>query len=70
MIKYKDDTYWKEEIDKCANSPYYYFTNYCTFNGEKATTLLTEEEFNKEFFYYKNLRFDKLKTDLRRFNKA
>jgi hypothetical protein len=39
--------YFKEELEKCKESPYYYFTNYYIINGEKATTRLTEKEFNK-----------------------
>lgn len=40
---------WKEEIDKCKKSPYYYATNYLTINGEKFTTRHTEKEFNNFF---------------------
>jgi hypothetical protein len=39
---------WEAEQKKCIESPYYFFTNYCTVNGEKCTTPLSEEEFNKE----------------------
>lgn len=38
-----------EELDKCKQSPYYFYTNYWTINGQKATTMLSEEEFNKIF---------------------
>jgi len=38
-----------EELQKCTNSPYYFFTNYLTINGERAWTILTEEEFNLVF---------------------
>lgn len=44
-----DKTYWKDELDRCAKSPYYFYTQYCTINGEKGTTMLTEEEFNDWF---------------------
>ena len=39
---------WEAEKQKCIESPYYFFTNYCTTNGEKCTTPLSEEEFNKQ----------------------
>lgn len=37
------------EFEKCKQSPYYLYTNYFTVNGEKATTRLSEEDFNKLF---------------------
>lgn len=37
----------QEELEKCKNSPYYFFMNYCTINGKPAKTSLNEEEFNK-----------------------
>lgn len=40
---------WRDEIEKCRNNPYYFFTNYCGINGQLATTKLTEQEFN-DFF--------------------
>jgi len=47
---------WKEEIEKCKASPYYWYTNYCyvhTVDGPKlATTRLSEEDFNKLFQGY------------------
>jgi len=39
----------KSEIDKCKESPYYFYTNYVTVNGKLATTHLTEKEFNDIF---------------------
>lgn len=39
----------KEEIKKCTDSPYYFYTTYFMVNGEKATTRLSEEEFNRLF---------------------
>lgn len=39
----------QEEMQKCKDNPYYYFTTYITINGEPATTNLTEEQFNKQF---------------------
>ena len=39
---------WEAEKQKCIESPYYFFTNYCTVNGEKCTTFLSEEEFNNQ----------------------
>lgn len=38
-----------DELQKCMESPYYFFTNYLTINGERAWTVLTEEEFNLIF---------------------
>lgn len=38
-----------EEIQKCLNSPYYFFTTYCIINNKKAKTIFTEEEFNRIF---------------------
>ena len=38
--------YWEEELRKCKESPYYFFTNYYTVDGKKATTRLNEEDFN------------------------
>ncbi len=40
---------WKEEMDKCIESPYYFYTTYFMVDGKKATTFLSEEEFNKSF---------------------
>jgi len=37
---------WKEEMQKCLDSPYYFYTNYCKVNNESATTRYNEEEFN------------------------
>ena len=39
----------KEEMDKCKNNPYYYYTHYCIVNGKPATTNLAEEAFNELF---------------------
>ncbi len=40
--------HWDDELEKCKASPYYFYTNYyTTVNGDKATTRLSEEEFNK-----------------------
>ena len=41
--------YWKNEMEKCKESPYYYYITYCTVGEHKCTTSLTEEEFNKEW---------------------
>lgn len=38
-----------EELEKCKNSPYYYATKYLLINDKPFTTMLTEEEFNKQF---------------------
>lgn len=44
---------WEEEMQKCNTSPYYFYTNYIVVETpegpKKATTCLTEEEFNKQF---------------------
>ena len=42
----------KEELIKCMESPYYFFTNHIRFNNELVHTFLTEEEFNKVFKSY------------------
>lgn len=38
-----------EEIKKCKESPYYFYTNYFTVNGQRPTTRLTETQFNNIF---------------------
>jgi len=38
-----------EELQKCMDSPYYFFTNHMLVNGEPIHTFLTEEEFNLIF---------------------
>lgn len=38
-----------EEIQKCINSPYYFFTTYCVIDGKNAKTVFTEDEFNRIF---------------------
>lgn len=35
-----------EELQKCIDSPYYFFTTYLRVNGELIHTYLTEQEFN------------------------
>ena len=51
---------WEEEMKKCSASPYYFYTNYVivqTPEGpQKATTNLTEENFNKLVQKYDNSR--------------
>lgn len=37
------------ELNKCKASPYYFFMTYMTVDGQKPSTSLTEEEFNREF---------------------
>lgn len=39
-----------EEIEKCRSNPYYFATKYLTVDGKPFTTLMTEREFNKDFF--------------------
>jgi len=39
----------EDELEKCVNSPYHFATNYLTVDGEKFSTLLSEEEFNSKF---------------------
>lgn len=41
------EEYWKKEIKKCEESPYYFFTNYITINNQKVETFLNEKEFNE-----------------------
>lgn len=45
----------EQEIKKCLESPYYFVTKYLKIkhNGEEVsfTTSLTEEEFNKKYYY-------------------
>lgn len=43
-----------KEFEKCKTNPYYFATTYLTINGKPFTTILTEEEFNKQFKYLKN----------------
>lgn len=44
----------KDELEKCKNNPYYFATKYLTvkYNGGcfPYRTILTEEEFNYNFF--------------------
>jgi len=41
---------WREEMQKCLDSPYYFYTEYCKINGtQPCTTRYTEEEFNQMF---------------------
>lgn len=37
------------EFEKCKASPYYFYTNHFMVNGKKATTPLSEEDFNSIF---------------------
>ena len=46
----------KSEIEKCKESPYYFYTNYITVNGKLATTLLSEKDFNNKLTYAKGRR--------------
>lgn len=41
--------YQREEFRRCKESHWYFYTNYVMIDGKKATTELTEEEFNKTF---------------------
>lgn len=42
--------YWKDEMKKCIENPYYFFTNYfVTEDRRQFATILTEEEFNEQF---------------------
>ena len=38
-----------EELQKCIESQYHFFTNHIRIDGERVHTYLTEEEFNKVF---------------------
>lgn len=38
-----------DEIEKCKNSPYYFFTNYCLIDGKPVKTRFDEEHFNQFF---------------------
>jgi hypothetical protein len=37
---------WTEEMQKCIDSPYYFYTNFCVVDGKLPETRYTEEEFN------------------------
>ena len=41
------EEYWKKEIEKCKESPYYFFTTYLRIDNRKVETFLTEQEFNE-----------------------
>lgn len=45
---------WEKELEKCIASPYYFYTNYVMIETEdglqRATTRMTEEEFNKAYY--------------------
>lgn len=50
----KDERYWEEEHKKCVSSPYYFYINYVKIKEadgtiRKATTRMTEEEFNRAY---------------------
>ena len=49
LVNTEIDRLNQEEIKLCATNPYYFYTNYVTFDGKPATTGYTEEEFNKQF---------------------
>lgn len=38
---------WKEEMQKCIESPYYFYINYCKVEGVPVTIQYTEEQFNE-----------------------
>lgn len=38
-----------KEIERCWNSPYYYFTTYYTIDGKVAKTDMSENNFNMMF---------------------
>lgn len=38
-----------EELQRCIESPYYFFMNHIKINNESVHTFLTEEEFNLIF---------------------
>ncbi len=38
---------WQEEMQKCIDSPYYFYTSYCKVEGVDATVRYTEEQFNE-----------------------
>lgn len=44
----------QEEMGKCKNSPYYFYTNYFMVDGEKATTHLSEKDFNEQWKHFEN----------------
>ena len=43
------DNFLKGELERCKSSPYYFYTHYIKINGKKATTNLSEKEFNERF---------------------
>jgi hypothetical protein len=45
---------YQDLIEKCKNSPYFFATNYLTINGKPFSTMLSEEEFNKQFLSLSN----------------
>jgi len=55
IIIHKAEDYWKNEMEKCKESPYYFFKNYWKVDGKTPTTFLTELEFNKEWKKFENL---------------
>lgn len=50
LMTIHSEEYGKEESEKCKASPYYFYTTYYWVNGKPATTMLSEEEFNNQFF--------------------
>jgi len=51
--------YIENEIKKCKDSPYYFYTTYFTVDGKPATTRHSEEDFNN-FFPKENSLGDKI----------
>lgn len=66
MKKEMTEEQMREELEKCKASPYYFYTTYFQVNGQPATTRLSEEEFNREFFGNKATQ---LSRTIRRWNR-
>lgn len=47
--KQTDIDYWRRELKKCQDSPYYFFTKYWTVNGMQPTIAMSEKQFNEVF---------------------
>ena len=39
----------EEEMEKCKNNPYYFYTTYITIDGKKPEVWMSEEDFNGLF---------------------
>lgn len=56
-LELPDDTNWIDELKKCQDSPYYFYTNYVLVNGKKPETWLTQQQFDDLYEKFKSGNF-------------